>query len=159
SLSTEAQTDDAVETIDLSKLLMGLNTRITQVLGSEAQLGHAFLWSVSTLEQLQIALCEQVIPQLAQAAGGQVVVLQYIFKDEPQPLSAQFIQDHQALIDHGASHHMDSQNNNAAQHPMFSGHNAFLTQSMTTGNYRINTDLITKTGEFAKPFVYQRLYD
>lgn len=159
SLSTKAQTDDAVETIDLSKLLMGLNTRITQVLGSEAQLGHAFLWSVSTLEQLQIALCEQVIPQLAQAAGGQVAVLQYIFKDEPQPLSAQFIQDHQALIDHGASHYIDSQNNNAAQHPMFSGHNAFMTQSMTTGNYRINTDLITKTGEFAKPFVYQRLYD
>lgn len=159
SLSTEAQTDDAVETIDLSKLLMGLNTRITQVLGSEAQLGHAFLWSVSTLEQLQIALCEQVIPQLAQAAGGQVAVLQYIFKDEPQPLSAQFIQDHQALMDHGASHHMDNQNNNAAQHPMFSGHNAFMTQSMITGNYRINTDLITKTGEFANPFVYQRLYD
>ena len=114
---------------------------------------------MSTLEQLQIALCEQVIPQLAQAAGGQVAVLQYIFKDEPQPLSAQFIQDHQALIDHGASHYMDSQNNNAAQHPMFSGQNAFMTQSMTTGNYRINTDLITKTGEFAKPFVYQRLYD
>lgn len=159
SLSTEAQTDDAVETIDLSKLLMGLNTRITQVLGSEAQLGHAFLWSVSTLEQLKMALCEQVIPQLAQAAGGQVVVLQYIFKDEPQPLSAQFIQDHQALMDHGASHHMDSRNNNATQHPMFSGHNAFMTQSMITGNYRINTDLITKTGEFANPFVYQRLYD
>lgn len=159
SLGTEAQTDDAVETIDLSKLLMGLNTRITQMLGSEAQLGHAFLWSVSTLEQLQVALSEQIIPQLAQAAGGQVAVLQYIFKDEPQPLSAQFIQDHQALIDHGASHHMDSQNNNAAQHPMFSGQNTFMTQSMTTGNYRINTDLITKTGEFAKPFVYQRLYD
>lgn len=159
SLGTEAQTDDAVETIDLSKLLTGLNVRITQALGSEAQLGHAFLWSVSTLEQLQVALSEQVIPQLAQAAGGQVAVLQYIFKDEPQPLSAQFIQDHQALIDHGASHHMDSQNNNAAQHPMFSGQNAFLTQSMTTGSYRINTDLITKTGEFAKPFVYQRLYD
>lgn len=159
SLSTEAQTDDAVETIDLSKLLMGLNTRITQMLGSEAQLGHAFLWSVSALEQLQVALSEQIIPQLAQAAGGQVAVLQYIFKDEPQPLSAQFIQDHQALIDHGASHYMDSQNNNAAQHPMFSGQNAFMTQSMTTGNYRINTDLITKTGEFAKPFVYQRLYD
>jgi len=159
SLSTEAQTDDAVETIDLSKLLMGLNTRITQMLGSESQLGHAFLWSVSTLEQLQVALSEQIIPQLAQAAGGQVAVLQYIFKDEPQPLSAQFIQDHQALIDYGANHHMDSQNNNAAQHPMFSGQNAFMTQSMTTGNYRINTDLITKTGEFAKPFVYQRLYD
>lgn len=159
SLGTEAQTDDAVETIDLSKLLMGLNTRITQVLGSEAQLGHAFLWSVSTLEQLKMALCEQVIPQLAQAAGGQVTVLQYIFKDEPQPLSAQFIQDHQALMDHGASHHMDSRNNNATQHPMFSGQNVFMTQSMTTGNYRINTDLITKTGEFAKPFVYQRLYD
>ncbi|MGP5373240.1 McrB family protein [Psychrobacter alimentarius] len=159
SLGIKSQTAHAVETIDLSKLLMGLNTRITQVLGSEAQLGHAFLWSVSTLEQLQIALSEQIIPQLAQAAGGQVTVLQYIFKDEPQPLSAQFIQDHQALMNHDASHHMDSQNNNAAQHPMFSGQNAFMTQSMTTGNYRINTDLITKTGEFAKPFVYQRLYD
>lgn len=157
TLGTDSQTDDAVE-IDLSKLLMGLNTRITQVLGSEAQLGHAFLWSVNTLGQLQIALSEQIIPQLAQAAGGQVAILQYIFKDEPQPLSAQFIQDHEALINHDASHNGDK-NNNAAQHPMFSGHNAFLTQSMTTGSYRINADLITKTGEFAKPFVYQRLYD
>jgi len=141
------------ETINLAKLLTGLNNRITQTLGAEAQLGHAFLWSVDSLEHLQTALIEQIIPQLAQAAGGQVTVLQYIFQDEQQPLSAQFIQDSQALIDN--ANNLASPNNS---NPMFADQHSLLGQSMSSGSYKINADLINHTAEFAKPFVYQRLY-
>ena len=141
------------ETIDLAKILTGLNHRITQTLGAEAQLGHAFLWSVDSLEHLQTALIEQIIPQLAQAAGGQVTVLQYIFQDEQQPLSAQFIQDSQALIDN--ANNLASPNNS---NPMFADQHSLLGQSMSSGSYKINADLINNTAKFAKPFVYQRLY-
>ena len=141
------------ETIDLAKILTGLNHRITQTLGAEAQLGHAFLWSVDSLEHLQTALIEQIIPQLAQAAGGQVTVLQYIFQDEQQPLNAQFIQDSQALIDN--ANNLASPNNS---NPMFADQHSLLGQSMSSGSYKINADLINNTAEFAKPFVYQRLY-
>ena len=141
------------ETIDLAKILTSLNHRITQTLGAEAQLGHAFLWSVDSLEHLQTALIEQIIPQLAQAAGGQVTVLQYIFQDEQQPLSAQFIQDSQALIDN--ANNLASPNNS---NPMFADQHSLLGQSMSSGSYKINADLINNTAKFAKPFVYQRLY-
>ena len=141
------------ETIDLAKILTGLNHRITQTLGAEAQLGHAFLWSVNSLEHLQTALIEQIIPQLAQAAGGQVTVLQYIFQDEQQPLNAQFIQDSQALIDN--ANNLASPNNS---NPMFADQHSLLGQSMSSGSYKINADLINNTAKFAKPFVYQRLY-
>lgn len=141
------------ETINLAKLLTGLNNRITQTLGAEAQLGHAFLWSVDSLEHLQTALIEQIIPHLAQAAGGQVTILQYIFQDEQQPLNAQFIQDSQALIDN--ANNLASPNNS---NPMFADQQSFFGQTMSTGSYKINADLINNTAEFAKPFVYQRLY-
>jgi len=141
------------QTIDLAKLLTGLNNRITQTLGVEAQLGHAFLWSVDSLEHLQTALIEQIIPQLAQAAGGQVNVLQYIFQDKQQPLSAQFIQDSQAFIDN--VNNLAHPNNS---NPMFADQQSFLGQSMSSSSYKINADLINHTAEFAKPFVYQRLY-
>ena len=142
------------QTINLAKLLTGLNSRITQTLGAEAQLGHAFLWLVANLEQLQTVLAEQIIPQLAQAAGGQVAVLQYILQDEQQPISAQFIQDSQALINNDVNNLANSNSPNQ----MFAGQQSFLGQSMSTGSYKINADLINNTAEFAKPFVYQRLY-
>ena len=142
------------ETIDLARLLTGLNSRITQMLGAEAQLGHAFLWSVDSLEQLQTALIEQIIPQLAQAAAGQVTILQYIFQDEQQPLSAQFIQDSQALINNDANNSVNP--NSPSQ--LFAGHQSFLGQSISSGSYKINADLLDNSAEFTKPFVYQRLY-
>lgn len=157
NLKTDSEADhttEATETIDLAKLLMGLNHRITQMLGADAQLGHAFLWSVDNLEQLQSVLIEQIIPQLAQAANGQVAMLQYIFKDEQQPLSAQFIQDSQALLDNDAN----NQPHTAMQNPMSSGQNPFFDPSMSAGGYRINSDLLTKTGAFAESSVYRRLY-
>ena len=158
SLNKRSEAPNEAESIDLAKLLTDLNNRIIQTLGGEAQLGHAFLLSVHDFEQLQTVLIEQIIPQLAQAAGGQVAVLQYIFKDEQQPMRAQFIHDSQTLINNNADHQMDSQNNITAQNQIFSGHNSFLSQPMSTGSYRINTDLINKTDDFAKSFVYQRLY-
>ena len=163
SLNQESETADSgtlnseiitpAQTINLAKLLTGLNNRITQTLGAEAQLGHAFLWSVSSLEQLQTTLIEQIIPQLAQAAGGQVTILQYIFQDEQQPLSTQFIQDRQALIDNA-----NNVANSNSPNQLFAGHQSFLGQAISTGSYKINADLMNNSAEFAKPFVYQRLY-
>lgn len=164
SLNQESETADSgtfnsevinpAKTIDLAKLLTGLNNRIMQTLGAEAQLGHAFLWSVANLKQLQTVLAEQIIPQLAQAAGGQLNILQYIFQDEQQPMSAQFIQGSQALINNDSNKLANSNNSNQ----MFAGHHSFLDQSMSTGSYKINADLMNNSAEFAKPFVYQRLY-
>ncbi|WP_227500340.1 McrB family protein [Psychrobacter arcticus] len=158
SLSKASKIPNAAESIDLAKVLTGLNLRISQTLGIEAQLGHAFLFSVHSLEQLQIVLVEQIIPQLAQAAGGQVATLQYIFKDEQQPMQAQFIHDSQTLMNNDISNRIASQNTIAAQHSMFAGQQSYFAQSMHTGSYAINTDLIAKTGEFANTAVYQRLY-
>lgn len=144
----------SVTTIDLAKLLSGLNQRIVQTLGQEARLGHAFLFSVQSLSQLQSALVEQIIPQLAQAADGQVAILQYLFKDEQQPYSAQFIHDSQAAINDP----LNAQPYTNVQAQVFAGQNAFLGQSMSAGGYRINPDLVANTGEFVLPSAYQRLY-
>ena len=149
-----SKTANPTEVIDLAKILTGLNNRITQTLGAEAQLGHAFLWSVDSLEQLQTVLAEQIIPQLAQAASGQLTILQYIFQDEQQPMSAQFIQDSQALINSDAN----KSANPSSPNQLFAGQQSFLSQSMSTGSYKINADLMNNSAEFAKPLVYQRLY-
>ncbi len=150
-----SETDSPAATVDLAKLLTGLNNRITQTLGMEAQLGHAFLWSVTDLGQLQAVLVEQIIPQLMQATGGQEGTLQYIFRDEQQPLRAHFIHDSHASISDSVN---DQVNANNSQNPLFTGQNAFFGQSMSTAGYKINADLIARVGEFAKPTVYQRLY-
>ena len=140
------------DTIDLAKLLSGLNHRIIQTLGQEAQLGHAFLFSVHNLAQLRIALIEQIIPQLAQAAGGQVTLLQYLFNDEQQPLHAQFIHDVQVVLT------LNEPPNISHQSQMFSSQNAFVGQGMSASGYVINPNLIANSGEFSQPAVYQRLY-
>lgn len=153
---------DGSDNIDLAKLLTGLNNRVTQVLGAEAQLGHAFLISVNSLDDLQTVLIEQIIPQLAQAAGGQVAALQYIFNDEAQPMQSQFIHDSQTLINN-ANTQKNIKNPLTSQSQQFS-EPSFFGQTMGAmgiggaGSYHINTDLIAKTGEFCQPAVYQRLY-
>ncbi|MGO3008825.1 MAG: McrB family protein [Psychrobacter celer] len=153
-----ADSAESAATIALDKLLSGLNQRITQTLGSEAQLGHAFLWAIESLEHLQRALTEQIIPQLAQAAGGQVAVLQYIFQDDEQPLAMQFIQDSQALLAGSRPTQTATQNDSAAD---YLGHDSFFGQphsALGAGGYRINADLIAGAGAFAQPAIYQRLY-
>lgn len=149
-----SETGSPAETIDLAKLLTGLNNRIIQTLGMEAQLGHAFLWQVTDFGQLQAVLVEQIIPQLMQATGGQEGTLQYIFRDEQQPLRARFIHDSHALINNSVSDQVNSSNQNQP----FIGQNAFFGQSMSITGHKINADLIAGIGEFAKPAVYHRLY-
>ena len=146
--------------IDLATLLSALNHRIIQTLGQEAQLGHAFLFSVRNLAQLQTVLSEQIIPQLAQATGSNIQLLQYLFNDEQQPLSAQFIQDIQATFKphHQLNGQLNNQPNMAHQGQVFGGQQSFLGQSMGHSGYVINPDLIAKKGEFAQAAVYQRLY-
>ena len=158
SINQSLEDTKSAKTIDLAKLLTGLNNRITQALGAEAQLGHAFLFNVQNLAQLQTALIEQIIPQLAQAAGGQVAILQYVFRDEQQPLRLQFIQDSQAEIDQHVGDEINNQTNDMMPSQLFSNHNAFLGQSMGAGSYRVNADFLARTDEFTNPSVYQRLY-
>ncbi|WP_240990818.1 hypothetical protein [Psychrobacter sp. TB47] len=87
-----------------------------------------------------------------------MAILQYVFRDEPQPMKAQFIQDSQAQISDHVDDEINHQTNDMTTSQLFSGHNAFLGQSINTGSYRINADLIERTGEFATLSVYQRLY-
>lgn len=134
------------EAVDLGRLLTGLNQRIIQTLGIEAQLGHAFLFNIKDLSQLQTALIEQIIPQLAQASGGQLGLLQYLFNDELQPFAAQFI------------HAVHTNNQHSAEPSLFSANAVFGGQSISVSGYVINSDLLAGKGEFAKAAVYQRLY-
>ena len=150
--------DQASATIDLAQLLTGLNNRITQVLGQEAQLGHAFLITVQDLAQLQTALVEQIIPQLAQMAGGQLAILQYLFNDETQPLAKQFIQDNKAAIHAHSNSSIKAQANVSGANPAFMSQNIFAGQALSFDGYTINPELIARTGEFAKFATYQRLY-
>ena len=136
--------------IDLAKILTGFNQRIVQTLGIEAQLGHAFLWSIDTIEALQTALIEQIIPQLIQATGGQLSVLQYLFNDESQPFVLQFIQDAQI--------HIDDRSSYQTQRTGFNTPSPFLGQPMSATSYQINPQLIARSGEFAMARTYQRLY-
>ena len=161
TIGENSNTSDLLPTniIDLGQLLTGLNTRITQTLGAEAQLGHAFLFSIDDLAQLQTALVEQIIPQLAQSAGGQVAILQYIFRDEQQPLRTQFIHDSQTVMSHDLHHSLNHSNDTLPQHQMFAGQGALFGQAMDVGGYRINADLVAKVGEFNDFAVYQRLYE
>lgn len=157
-------TDDAPQdAIDLAKVLKGLNTRIVQVLGAEAQLGQAFLWSVHSLEDLQAVLLEQIIPQLAQATGGQVASLQYIFADSNQAPSVQFIQDVQAVLAQqnegtprterdapfGGAHAFDAQSGGIPMTHL---------QNIGASGYQVNPDLAERVGQFAQAGVYRRLY-
>ncbi|WP_250163608.1 hypothetical protein [Psychrobacter sp. WY6] len=80
--------------------------------------------------------------------------MQYIFRDEQQPLRAQFIHDSHVSINDS----VNDQVNANSQNPLFTGQNAFFGQSMRTAGYKINADLIAGVGDFATPTVYQRLY-
>lgn len=149
------QVEAQIAYIDLAGILVGLNRRIVQTLGQEAQLGHAFLMSVQSVAQLQHALVTQLIPQLVQATGGQVGILQYLFCDDNQPYRSQFIHDAQALLEHTSQAQPPD---SLSASSLFAGQSAMFGQGLGTGGYVMNTDLVTGTGEFAQPFVYQRLY-
>ena len=163
-LGSADKANEADNGIDLAQLLSGLNRRISHALGQEAQLGHAFLFAVESVAHLQSALVEQIIPQLVQATGGQLALLQYLFNDESQPLSAQFIQDSQAPRDtpsnqsRTAASAQSLMGQGIAGSNIFGEHSAFLGQSMRAGGYRINPELFAMTGNFTQPSVYRRLY-
>lgn len=146
------------EAVDLGQLLAGLNQRITQTLGQEAQLGHAFLLTVNNLPQLQAALVEQIIPQLAQATGGQLRALQFLFRDEEQPLAAQFIHNVQISRQHIADHNAEAHNDIAAHPNVLASNSIFGSPNISNSGYVINTDLLACSGKFAQAAVYQRLY-
>ncbi|WP_182406090.1 McrB family protein [Psychrobacter sp. GP33] len=146
--------NDPVNEIDLAQLLKGLNQRIIESLGIEAQLGHAFFCAVQDITQLQTVLIEQIIPQLVQVTGGQVSLLQYLFCDEQQPFTAQFIQDGQAVLSQSNSH--NEQSNFTHQNAVSNLHQTLLNQGIS--HYKINADLLARTGAFANAATYQRLY-
>ena len=148
--------DDQI--IDLAQLLTALNYRITQTLGQESQLGHTFLLDINSLSQLQTALVEQIIPQLAQASGGQLSLLQYLFHDEQQPFEAQFIQQAHTAFQHSGNYRDNKQPTITVEQSMFSANSMFNASSGSTSGYVINADLLAMTGEFVKAAVYQRLY-
>lgn len=65
--------------IDLAKLLIALNERISQNLARDSQLGHSFLWGIDSLHALSAAFSQSIIPQVAQACQHHGQILQAIF--------------------------------------------------------------------------------
>lgn len=65
--------------IDLAKLLIALNERISQNLAKDSQLGHSFLWGIDSLQALSAAFSQSIIPQVAQACQQHGQILQAIF--------------------------------------------------------------------------------
>lgn len=65
--------------IDLAKLLIALNERISQNLAKDSQLGHSFLWGIDSLHALSAAFSQSIIPQVAQACQHHGQILQAIF--------------------------------------------------------------------------------
>ncbi len=138
--------NETLATIDLAKILTGLNQRIIESLGMEARLGHAFFMTIHNIKELQSALIEQIIPQLAQLANQQLDILQYIFNDPQQELEAQFIQ---------APH---VQPNNALQSQPFSASGLFGQFNNAATGFVMNPKLISGDEPFATAATYQRLY-
>ncbi|WP_169392253.1 MULTISPECIES: McrB family protein [Psychrobacter] len=136
------------ETIDMAKILVGLNQRIIEVLGMEARLGHAFLMTVSNIAELQSTLVQQIIPQLAQLANQQLDILQYIFNDPQQAIDAQFIQ----APPHLRQGHFE-------QAPQFSANQLFGQFNHGATGFIINPKLISGSDPFTTAAIYQRLYD
>ena len=152
-ITLEADTDTDVEsreTIDLARLLAGLNQRITHSLGMDARLGQAFFWHVDSLAALQRALVEQVIPQLMQAVGGQVDILPYLFLDDGRAASEQFIVLPQSAMREDSAV-MDG-------FGIETGMGAGFAPAWQ-GSVSVHPDLLAGIGAFATSAIYQRLYD
>lgn len=64
--------------VELSRLLAALNTKISQLLGADSQLGHSFLWQIDSMADLAAAFSQVIIPQLAHVCGQQGELLQAI---------------------------------------------------------------------------------
>lgn len=152
STDSEPQPQD---TIDLGRILAGLNSRICQVLGQDNQLGHAFLMSVTSLTELQTALVQQIIPQLAQASGNQVSLLHYLLNDDERPAERQFIHDQPSAVLNGSrgTSHLHSAASAMSHGPM----SAQSARGSHSGVW-LNPDLLNLTGAFCHASTYQQLY-
>lgn len=155
----EAATEVAQSTpqrIELARILAGLNQRICQVLGQDGRLGHAFFMGISNLAELQAVLVQQVIPQLAQATGGQLELLHYIFNEAQQPPQRQFIHNQPLLLETQQAHPAMTDSSRAG----YALETASLAHPLmgNSANYWINPDLLSLTGAFAHAQVYQQLY-
>ncbi|CAM3937554.1 McrB family protein [Psychrobacter arenosus] len=137
-----AGTNDATGTLDLGRLLTGLNARLCQTLGQDSQLGHAYFMGITNLAELQQTLIQQIVPQLAQATGGQVELLRYLFNDLSAAHEAQFI-------------HTSPSHNGAPINLM--QNSAPLSAGMNTG-FWLNPDFMSYRGVFCTAQPYQRLY-
>ena len=165
--------------IDLARLLIGINSRLCQILGQDSQIGHAFLMSVTELTELQTVIIEQIIPQLAQLTGQQVSMMQFILNDNEQPIERQFIHD-KPLPALGsplsAKHNLDARHSFEAIDPISAQFNHSLISpsdyahqySMGSSaadqmlpshsGFWINPDLLRRCGVFATAAVYHQLY-
>lgn len=134
------------EMLDLAKTLTGLNQRLVETLGVEARLGHAFFMNIHNIKDLQSALIQQIIPQLAQLANQQLDILQYIFNDHQSDTKEQFIQAPKIS------------QNNALQSQPFSTSGLFGQFNNAATGFVINSKLISGDEPFTTAAIYQRLY-
>lgn len=70
------------EMIDLANLLTALNEKIRQNLDKDSELGHSFLITVTSLDELALAFERAILPQIAHACQNNAQVLQAIFGEK-----------------------------------------------------------------------------
>lgn len=70
------------EVIDLANLLTALNEKIRQTLGKDSELGHSFLITVKSLDELALAFEQAILPQIAHACQNNGQILQAIFGEK-----------------------------------------------------------------------------
>lgn len=103
------------ESIDLSKLLDGINFRICQYLGNQYQLGQAYFYSVNNINDLLQVMVNQVLPQLIEYTTHHSNILNDLLLLEKTHWLVTNIDANNYSDSYSTSHFSKSENNSSYQ--------------------------------------------
>lgn len=85
-----------VDGVALDQLLAVINQRIELLLGRDCLLGHAYLMSVETVEQLKAVMQQRIVPLLQEYFYDDWRKIRWVLNDHRKPEAMQFVQEHDA---------------------------------------------------------------
>lgn len=85
-----------VDGVALDQLLAVINQRIELLLGRDCLLGHAYLMSVDTFEQLKTVMQQRIVPLLQEYFYDDWRKIRWVLNDHRKPDQMQFVQQHDA---------------------------------------------------------------
>lgn len=85
-----------VDGVALDQLLAVINQRIKLLLGRDCLLGHAYLMSVETVEQLKAVMQQRIVPLLQEYFYDDWRKIRWVLNDHRKPEAMQFVQEHDA---------------------------------------------------------------